>query len=109
MTANTNATASMNALDHAATVRRERGSESPLPVSPARSALTGRTAASARLCAAVSPTPAPAAAPTIPYCTTSDHVAPAIAPTTPPDRLAHTAWNATVRTIAPRVQAYVAS
>src|SRR6185312_15370859 len=48
-TANTNATASMDTSDHAAKVGRERGSESPIPVSPARATLAGRHAASVKL------------------------------------------------------------
>ena len=42
--ANANATASVDILDHAAKVGRERGRESPIPVSPAMAALAGRSA-----------------------------------------------------------------
>ena len=37
---------------HAAKVGRERGRESPIPVSPAMAALAGRSKPSARLCTA---------------------------------------------------------
>ena len=53
-TANTKATASMDTFDHAAKVGRERGRESPIPVSPAMATLAGRSAASTKLCAEIS-------------------------------------------------------
>ena len=46
----------------------------------------GRSAASAKLCIVISPTAAPDAAPRIPYWTSRDPVAPAIAPTTTESR-----------------------
>ena len=81
-TANANATASMDTFDHAAKVGRERGRESPIPVSPAMATLAGRNAASTKLCTAISWTAVPTAAPRIAYWTSRDPVAPAIAPTT---------------------------
>jgi hypothetical protein len=42
-TANTNATATTDTFDRAAKVGRERGSESPIPVSPARATRAGRS------------------------------------------------------------------
>ena len=91
----------MDTFDHAAKVGRERGRESPIPVSPAMATLAGRIAASTKLCTAISATAVPTTAPKIPYWTSRDPVAPAIAPTTTnssggPDSVATTA-----RTTAP--------
>ena len=58
-TANANATASMDTFDHAANVGRERGRESPIPVSPAMATLAGRIAASTKLCTPISWTAVP--------------------------------------------------
>ena len=55
-----NAAASMDTFDHAANVGRERGKESPIPVSPAMATLAGRSAASTKLCTAISWAAAPA-------------------------------------------------
>ncbi|MDT7569779.1 MAG: hypothetical protein QOG76_8403, partial [Pseudonocardiales bacterium] len=48
-TAYTNATARMDMFDHAAKLGRERGRESPIPVSAAMAILAGRIADSAML------------------------------------------------------------
>ena len=45
-TAKLNAVASMDRFDHVAKVGRERGKQSPIPVSPAMAVLAGRSAAS---------------------------------------------------------------
>ena len=58
-TANTNTVASTDTVDHAAKLGRERGSESPIPVSPAIATLAGRTAASTKPCTAMSPRAVP--------------------------------------------------
>ena len=81
-TAKPNAAASMDAFDHAAKVGRERGRESPIAVSPAMAVLAGRIVASTKLCMVTSEVIAPKTTPTIPYWTSRDPGAPAIAPTT---------------------------
>src|SRR3981189_1925713 len=71
-TANTNAAAMIDSLDPAAKGGREGGRESPIAVSPAMATLTGRNAASTKLCTATSRLAAPKAAPRIPYWTSRD-------------------------------------
>jgi len=70
-TAYVNATASMDTFVHAAIVGRERGRESPIPVSPAMATLAGRSAASIKLCTPGSGMAAPKAEPNIPYWTSA--------------------------------------
>jgi len=88
-TAYVNATASMDTFVHAAIVGRERGRESPIPVSPAMATLAGRSAASIKLCTPGSGMAAPKAVPNIPYWTSRDASAPAIAPTRTKTKGAH--------------------
>ena len=70
-----------------ARVGRERGSESPIPVSPAMAALAGRSAPSTKPCIFITPMAAPYAAPTIAYWTSRQLVAPTIPPTTTPSKV----------------------
>jgi hypothetical protein len=104
-TANVNAPVSMDTFDHVAKLGRERGRESPMPVSPSMATLAGRTAASGKLCTAITTTAIPDAAPMIAYWTNRDPVAPAIAPTTTNSKAIKTALAPTTRTTAVRVQA----
>jgi len=87
-TANAKAAASMGTFDHAAKDGRERGRESPTPVSPAMATLAGRSAASTKLCRAISRVPIPTPTPKIPYWTSRHPVAPAIAPPTTANKAA---------------------
>jgi hypothetical protein len=103
-TANTNTVASVDAFDHAAKVGCERGSESPIPVSPTMATLAGRTIASAALCTAGNMAALPKVTPTIPYCTSRDALAPAIVPTRTKTRASKTALPIIVRTDTPRAQ-----
>ena len=93
------------ASDQAANLGRERGRASPIPVSPAMAILAGRNDPSTKLCATISEETAPRTMPTIPYWTSRDPVAPAIAPTTTSSNAIQTAAAPAVRTTAPRVQA----
>ena len=100
-TAYVNATASMDTFVHAAKVGRERGRESPIPVSPAMATLAGRSAASIKLCTPGSGMAAPKAVPNIPYWTSRDASAPAIAPTRTKTRAPMTALPTTARATTP--------
>jgi hypothetical protein len=107
MTANANTEAVIERSNHAAYVGRDRGRESPIPVSPARAALGGREAPCAKACIPVRAVVNPAAAPTIPYWTSRDPLAPAITPTTINSSAAHTGKNHNPRTPAARLHVYV--
>ncbi len=100
--ANVNATPSMDKFAQLANVGRERGRESPIPVSPAIERLTGRNAAFQKLCTVINWVPTQPAAPRIPYCRSRAAVASAITPTTTPSKPATTALAPTARTAAPR-------
>jgi hypothetical protein len=80
----------MEMFDQAANVGRERGSESPISVSPAMATLAGRTDPSIKLCTPIKWAAAAKEAPRIPYWASRDKVAPAIAPTTTNSRAPQT-------------------
>src|ERR1700757_375689 len=103
-TANANATATTDTFDRVAKVGRERGSESPIPVSPARAILGGRINASTMLRCAISVTATPTTAPRIPYWISREQVAPAIAPTMTDNTAAHTPKAHTAREVDLRVK-----
>ena len=93
-TVNANAVMIMDRLVHVANVGRERGRESPIPLSPMIATRAGRNTPSTKLCTEMSCATIVVAAPRIPYSTSREPVAPAIAPTAgknsvPPNRVAH--------------------
>jgi hypothetical protein len=92
-------------ISHTAKVGRERGNESPAPVSPARAALAGRNAPSRKLCIPIRFVAIPTVTPKIEYWTSREALAPAITPTTIKSSKAHTGINHNPRTSAARVRA----
>src|SRR5262249_2190055 len=106
-TAKVNKEPSIDTSNHAANVGRERGSESPRPVSPARAARTGRNAPCTEVCNPISAMATPKAAPKIPYWTSRDQLAPETAPTSTKSDAVQTGWKPNARTPAARVQLYV--
>src|SRR5271163_4213089 len=108
-TANANAVVTMEMLVQRAKVGRERGRESPMPVSLAMATRAGRNAPSTKLCTEISMAATPDAAPRIPYWTSRHPLAPAIAPTITMNTADQTASDPTPRVTVRRAYAYVAS
>ncbi len=102
---NMNEFAKSATLDHMPKDGRERGSPSPIAVSPAIAIRAGRAAASEMLCTPLNMTAIPVRAPRTPYWMSCERFAPAIAATMTDNRAVHTVLNTTARTTIPRVQA----